>query len=487
VKIKCEGGGASSESQPFAVSPGPPKHLQIIFPGETRTPGTRGRGKSGKPFGGIAWYAGVPCSTWVYYTDEWWNVVNQEIEVTFTSTDKYYKTEPKFPFKFRGEKLIFSTFTQVGCPFPKEGYKIHDVWIKPTTRTDIDSNATTGIMLIPDTIVHQILFVCPGDTTEPGAENGLTPGSKAKVYAFHPDTFIVYGTDKAWNEVKEIPPDSVWLEASPPAGVEFHYGLLEDTTKKKGVLKPGGTEFLAWVTTDKPGPGERDFGKVTAKATGLPCSAYVRDLAWEAIPDSIEFKVGEPPDTIPVKVATTVTVKVTVGIPGTPERYPYKGEEVDFEVVKGEGEFEKDFDFSDDNGEATVKFTPTSPGPTIIKAYLPRIQEVREVSNTKTIAVTSPKPIFVRPNPWELGNKVKLYYVLDKDVRNVTVLISDIFGNIVWKKSYDEGDPETRAGTQVIEWNGTNMKGEKVANSIYLVKVKPAGAKTLHTKIVVVR
>lgn len=482
VKIKVEEKitGKTGVSNSFSVSPGSPSRLLILFPGQVLRQG--GSGKSGDA---AMQMSGVPCSTWVYYTDKWYNPVNvnREIEVRITSTDKYFKTQPKSPFKFTGgQKVIISTFTQVFCPLPKQDtFRLHTVRIEATTvQADPDSST---VPVVSDTVVSKILFVCPGDTPEPGAPNGLTPDSKAKVYAFKPETLIVYGTDKAWNEVKGkyFPQDTVRLDASPPVGVGFRYGLLEDTTKKEGVLKPGGTKFLAVVTTDKPGPGEYGF-TVTARAKSFP--SYNKSLAWEAIPDSIEFKQGEPPDTIPVKVATTVTVKVTVGIPGTPERYPYKGEEVDFKVVEGEGEFEKDFAYSDDNGEATVKFTPTSPGPTTIKAYLHRFPEI---SNTKTIAVTSPKPIFIRPNPWEVGNKVKLFYVLDKDVRNVTVLISDIFGNIVWRKSYTEEDDETRAGTQIVEWDGTNMKGEKVANSIYLVKVKPFSKPALHTKIVVVR
>ncbi|MDQ7064623.1 MAG: hypothetical protein Q9P90_10310 [candidate division KSB1 bacterium] len=96
---------------------------------------------------------------------------------------------------------------------------------------------------------------------------------------------------------------------------------------------------------------------------------------------------------------------------------------------------------------------------------------------------------FNRPNPFGSADRpiTKFIYHLEKD-SNVTLRIYTLFGELVWEKTFTASDPQGRAdgGPKIITWNGTNGRGIRVLNGVYLA-VLTTNAGTVTTKVAVIR
>jgi len=93
----------------------------------------------------------------------------------------------------------------------------------------------------------------------------------------------------------------------------------------------------------------------------------------------------------------------------------------------------------------------------------------------------SEENVFNYPNP--CSEQTQIRFSLDHK-KHVLIKISDINGILVWKKSISE--EESVPGLNTIVWKTENLKGNKIGNGVYLLKVSADG-KTINKKIAVVR
>ncbi len=68
------------------------------------------------------------------------------------------------------------------------------------------------------------------------------------------------------------------------------------------------------------------------------------------------------------------------------------------------------------------------------------------------------------PNPF--AQETEFYYTLDGPVRSAKVTVYSLRGRRVW-----EGDGSTRAGENVIVWDGLDREGDQVGNGVYFYKL----------------
>jgi hypothetical protein len=169
---------------------------------------------------------------------------------------------------------------------------------------------------------------------------------------------------------------------------------------------------------------------------------------------------------------------------------------VKFEVVPvvGSGKIEPNETQTDAAGWAEVKFTGDKAGRVeIVATYLPDIPLARTLSDTLTLEVRTAKAIWATPNPFTKDYaQCEIRYKLSKEVETVVVILSDIFGNLVAKWEFPKDEEGvltnmTQPGIHIIPWDGRNLNEEKVANGIYLLRIKPTGEPLLSHRIVVIR
>jgi hypothetical protein len=143
---------------------------------------------------------------------------------------------------------------------------------------------------------------------------------------------------------------------------------------------------------------------------------------------------------------------------------------VQYSVVKGSGAMFEPALLTDTIGYATAHFVCT-PSPaseqdsirisagdadTVIGIY------VRHLSDS----------LFAFPNPFGSINRdrTQIFYSLHR-ASSVRVTIYDPFGNEVWVRRYNRNEPGGLFGDNTVYWDGTNNKGQRVANGIYLIQV----------------
>jgi hypothetical protein len=81
--------------------------------------------------------------------------------------------------------------------------------------------------------------------------------------------------------------------------------------------------------------------------------------------------------------------------------------------------------------------------------------------------VATSDSIYIYPNPLTIEyNSTSINYDLREDA-NVSIMIFDKFGNLVWNTERDE-----TAGTSHIDWDGTDNNGNRVFSGVYIVFIK---------------
>jgi len=84
-----------------------------------------------------------------------------------------------------------------------------------------------------------------------------------------------------------------------------------------------------------------------------------------------------------------------------------------------------------------------------------------------TVSLIGDAKVGIYPNPVKITQKpVNIEYKLDED-GEVKILITDVMGQEVWRKTYAAGSAGGRAGFNVIQWDGKNGIGRTVAVGIY--------------------
>jgi hypothetical protein len=75
------------------------------------------------------------------------------------------------------------------------------------------------------------------------------------------------------------------------------------------------------------------------------------------------------------------------------------------------------------------------------------------------------------PNPFDPGTESTVFiYELDSDA-DTTLLLFNISAELVFRRTFLSGQNGGKAGTNSVEWNGTNSFGEISANGVYFVRL----------------
>ena len=119
-------------------------------------------------------------------------------------------------------------------------------------------------------------------------------------------------------------------------------------------------------------------------------------------------------------------------------------------------------------GEAYVFFKAFKEG-----NYTIRFQTEDGTADT-SIVIQVIKPSYnikAYPSPMNKGDVAKIEYILENEAENVTILITDMYGNKVLKE-VRKGAEDVSVGRKIYEWDGYNSAGSRVASGVYIIMVK---------------
>jgi len=94
------------------------------------------------------------------------------------------------------------------------------------------------------------------------------------------------------------------------------------------------------------------------------------------------------------------------------------------------------------------------------------------------------------PNPFGSPDRktTTIVYYLKEDM-DVDIKIFTLIGELVWSRSYNIGEPQTRQGIHDgdVIWDGRNDRGYKVLNGVYVIYFKSGKGETAVTKAAVIK
>ncbi len=456
MRLIVGSGSVVDTSNSFVVNYGALNRTQILLPGEVAIPGI----SPGKNSANItSQKSGVPVTGVVLnLTDKWWNVVSVSGTVTLISNDSFAVLNNPHNIS-NGTKTATITFRTVACPLPAPPI-VRDT----VSATSTGLNSDKSIVIVTSGEYAKLLQVLPGETNVPGSSTGKT--GDAVVTAYKQFTAKVYACDAAWNEAYPIPGDRVttWCDIG-----EGKY-KTDTVTVKSG----GATLHITLYPT--PGPGIVDYSIRAVDLDDAAKTSNTTTIHVVRVPDSISVTIPEVnKDTVALGLEMTITATAFGG------GQPFSNTKINFRIipVEGDGTLSEYTGYTDGSGKDTVKFTGTKPGAVYVKALSDLDSTVAD--SIRFVVITS-ESISFYPNPWKRSEKstATILYTLNKNVSSVTLLITDMSGNIVKKVDFKEaeGDLEVLSGPHYIDWDGKNMKGEKVASGMYVIRVRATGEAT---------
>lgn len=116
-------------------------------------------------------------------------------------------------------------------------------------------------------------------------------------------------------------------------------------------------------------------------------------------------------------------------------------------------------------GEVPVCITPVIKA-TPVKAWKFDFDLIKKTTPDSAMQEPDEKNVYNYPNPC---NSVTILRFPLPESENVTIAISDVKGNLVWKKEL--GSFETNTGINYIKWLCVNNSGREVSNGVYICKV----------------
>ncbi len=438
LSLRCFNDSASGLSNEIEVAAGAPARLVTILPGEQLVPGIA-RGRTGSPAGHTA---GDVFPFQVYLTDEWFNQVNLSGDSVYFGSDDRFGRLPAAGELANGAGSFTASLRTAGqrhlfaSPAPGEP-------LLPDTSSAVDVAAG------PFT---RMLLVAPGETPLPGDTTsgvGNTPGKAGTPdpqYLATPFDVTVYACDACWNP-RAGTGNPVYLLSGAGDSCSPAVAELRDSVGFTFRFSRRGDNRPLWV---------RD--STTSE------QSYVTYIDVRARGTSIEVDPLTP-DTI--RAGETAAVKVRVR---DANGDPVVAALVQFERVMGSGTVLQPALLTDTIGYATSHFVCT-PSPaseqdsirissgdadTVIGIYVSHLSD----------------SLFAFPNPFGSINREStlIFYSLHR-ASSVRLTIYDPFGNPVWKRRFNQGEPGGRFGDNIVYWDGRNTKGQRVASGVYLIQV----------------
>ncbi len=450
IRLRCEGGGASGESNSFQVVPNTPYRLISILPGQTYTPGNQ----SGRMNTPSSQQAGTFFNISIYLTDRWCNQITTASDsILLTSSDGFSKImgirlnngSANFNYAFRtaNTQKVF----------------VYDI-TSPGIKTDTSSN----IYIYPGNY-SKLLVLLPGETHLPGdttLNTNNTPGKSGvalEQYVLEDFPITVYATDSMWNKTS-VSGYSIQLAGS------------------SGFSNPSPQNLVNGVANFSANFSSK--GDKSIYARDLNNNIFSYDNPLTVVQRATNFNISVSPDTIsPGEIAY---INVTVY---DRNNDPIAGKWVGFSVVGGNGYIIKQYDsvLTNTQGVCQSQFTATS-------GYFNELDSIEiradNYAETTTVYVIIPDSsvmegnIVAYPNPFGKINQpyTRFVYYLHQNC-NVIFAIYDAFGNRVHHEDILAGQNGARIGINYLIWDGRNDKGKKVASGVYYVLIKGY----LHTNV----
>jgi hypothetical protein len=441
LALQCFAGAASGTSNIFEVLPGKPSRLIVILPGEQLAPGVPG-GRSGLADSHVA---GDTFSFDVYLTDSWNNPIALRSDSVYFGSDDRFAQLPAGGELSNGTGSFFASLRAAGQ---------RRIMSRPADSASISPDTSSAVTVIPGPFA-EMLLVAPGETLTPGdtALQDMPGKSGAPDPQYLRTSFdvTVYPCDRCWN-LRNGPGDTISLEAD--LDFAFFPALVE--------LRDAVTFS---VRANTAGPNQGIW--VVDKASGQ--RSYATRLTILARGSLLEVTA---PDTIRAGETTLVQIRVRDANGDT-----IVAARVLTSVVKGSGRMLESLLFTDDLGSTTAHFLCT---PATAERDSIRVSS-GDADTAFGIFVTHVSDsLLAYPNPFGSINRdqTAISYYLQRSAP-ITLTIYDPFGNEVWTRRFNQNEMGAKSGDNVVYWDGTNNKRQRVANGIYLIQV----VARLHTGI----
>jgi len=445
LALRCSKDTASGTSNVFEVLVGDPARLVAILPGEQLAPGIPS-GRTGRPDDQPA---GDAFSFLVYLTDDWFNQIGQRDDSVYFGSNDRFGQLPAGGRLSNGTGSFTASLRTAGQ---------RRIFTMPTTGESLRTDTSSAVSVIPG-LFTEMLLVAPGETLTPGDTTLSTWGTPGKTgtpdpqYLRTPFAIAVYPCDRCWNRVVG-PGDTVFLRSDfpfefLPAGVELRDSAVFDS-----------------VRFNTPGPNQNIWAANQASGD----ESYRTQLNILARGAMLEV---EAPDT--VRSGETASVNIWVK---DANGQPIIAALVLTSVTTGSGRMLKDTLHADSSGFATAYFLCT-PSPASEQDSI-RVSSGYADTIFGIYVSHLSDSLFAFPNPFGSINRDRtlISYYLQRST-SVKLTIYDPFGNEIWSRHFSQGEPGAQSGDNVVYWDGTNNKGQRVASGIYLIQVLG----TLHTGI----
>jgi hypothetical protein len=437
LALRCSKDAAAGTSNVFEVLCGNPTRLVAILPGEQLVPGIPG-GRSGRPEDRTA---GDTFSFSVYLTDNWFNRIPlRDDSVYFGSSDRFGQLPA-------GGQLSSGT-ASFAASLRTAGQ--HHIFTMPALGESLRADTSSAVNVFPGPF-ENMLLVAPGETLMPGDTTSSvseTPGKSGTPYTQLlriPFKITVYPCDRCWN-LTVGPEDTVILVS--PFPFEFNPWRVQLSDSA--------------VFTDVRATTAAPMQFIWAYDVTRGVYSYQTRLNIRALGVALEVTA---PDTIRSGETTHVLTRVFDA-----NGDPIVAALVQCSVVKGSGTMLDSALLTDTIGYASARFVCT-PSPASELDSI-RIESGHADTVIGIYVSHLSDSLFAFPNPFGSVNsdKTLIFYSLHR-ASSVRVTIYDPFGNEVWARSFNRGEPGGMLGDNTVYWDGTNKKGQRVASGVYLIQV----------------
>jgi len=437
LALRCSKDTISGISDVFEVLPGAASRLMVILPGEQPAPGIAG-GRTGYPDDQTA---GDTFSFQVYRTDGWYNQVDQSNDSIHLGSDNRFDRLPAGGLLSNGVGSFAIVMHAAGE---------RHITAKLTRSLRADTSSAVNVLPGP---YRYMLLVAPGEVLMPGDTSPLEslPGKQRSPdpqYLREPFNVAVYACDSFWNPRDGLG-DTVCLRSDIGNDCSPAVAELNDSILFSFQFNIRGEKRPLWIRDS--------LTKV---------ESYITYLDVRPRGASIEVIDALTPDTVRSGETAQIVIRVR-DVNG--EQIP--AALVQTSVVKGSGTMIEPDLLTDTVGYTTAHFV-CSPSPASEQdSILITSGNARAVIGIFVKHLSD--SLFAFPNPFGSISpepRTLIFYSLRKAV-SVKVRIYDPFGNKVWTRSYNQGEPGAQFGDNTVYWDGTNNKGHRVASGIYVIQV----------------
>lgn len=447
VKLRCVDpiDGDIGESDAFDINAGASSKWLIVAPGQTYAPGTP-TGKTGT--GSVT--AGDSADYNVYVVDKWYNDKGGSDIPELETTDLFGHVPEtanvgvnKIELRTAGSRTVTvkgGSYTQDVC------------------NVIVNAGAVTQLQILAPDQVN-----LPGDdsTTANGPKKKAYPGTTGtpgKASVGSPYIVKIWAVDKCWNVVTSYGPYEVNVFES---GNNTDLTSTTDDTIKSGKNDNVNVKF----TTDSP-------TNIYAKDSNGKNTSYNTSVEVLAGIDSLTATLN--PAIVPKDVHSTLHIEAYESAKPVALDYAYvelaEGPKESFHIEDSTKIVDGKWELTIVNGIAETEVWASAETTYVLKVT------AGEQTRNVTLNVKDITGLTIAPNPWKYGaaghNAINFSYKVEQaGAAEVMLLITDIYGNVVYKNIFTSGTP-VQPGQQTISWDIKNGKGNSISSGMYQAVLK---------------